>query len=382
MSVIPLRVDELSMSAATFTQTLLAASFVKLIAVRFSNPMNRLLGPRRLVEWSMTLFVSAIVAQILVPTVLLFFVASMTVGISIGFFITSLNGHASFWEEAAGKRRMSRLHGCLSLGICIGGGYAQLLLWVGIGHAWLSLVLLPVLAAIQTLSSQHMLNREELSHSDPQSEADPLPHSAQSSLPEKRRNLWASPAFWLFGCLMFLTAATELAALDWGTLFLTHGLGASPTLGAMMVFIFGGLMAIGRFSGDFFVTRFSFGTVLIGPMALAGLLLIVASLYDSVLLALIAFGVYGFATANAFPIILSESVGYLGIPRFQGIVWMVGSAQLGSLVGPAFFGLIGHYLSLSSLVTAIGGCVILYSLVTWVTAHLMKSRTQPSASSP
>ena len=373
-AMIPFRFDDLDLSEGLFSIALLTFSVTQLAGLRAAVHLENSFGSRRICEFIMPIFGLMITGLLWAPTLTLFFFCVSVAGTCTGLVEASINGQASLWEERSGKRRMSSFHGFFSLGVGFGGAFVRIGLWQGIDPLWLPFSVplvvgiwsvLPGIRLINDKDQDRITDKAPLGSGLSAGKGAPLTTSLPISPP---RAVWKQRLFWLFGSLMFVGASIEGAVIDWGALYMTNTLLTSSTVGATMIAIFGGAMTIGRFSGDRLVERFGYARVLMIPVLLSGLLLFTAVFLGHVLLALVAFGFFGFAFANTFPLILSEASSGLGLRRFQAIAWMVAFAHTGLFVGPAIFGLIAHFSSLSVTFTTVSIGAFALSLGVWLSS--------------
>ena len=211
------------------------------------------------------------------------FIALFLIGLSYPVVDIAMNVEADRIERSGGRRIMSTCHGCWSVGAVTGGLIATGFLKVGIPTGWhlliVALVLLPLALSIpRTL---------------PEVAASPATGRIAFTLPSRGI---LGLCFFLFGTLM-----VEVAARNWGAVFVSDVIKAAPVYAGLTYSAFALAMAVGRFVGDRLVDRF--GPVLVARtscvIAFAGLTLVV--LAGSPIEVVVGFAAAGLGVATGFP---------------------------------------------------------------------------------
>jgi MFS family permease len=164
--------------------------------------------------------------------------------------------------------------------------------------------------------------------------------------------VWTEPRTAAIGVIVLGMALAEGSANDWLPLIMVDGFALSAAVAALVYALFGLSMAIGRFSGGFFLDRFGRTPVMItsAVLAVAG----IATVSFAPGAALGAFGVvlWGLGAALGFPVALSAAGDdHVGAARRVSAVATAGYTAF--LVGPPVLGLIGEHVGLRSAIVVV-----------------------------
>jgi fucose permease len=129
---------------------------------------------------------------------------------------------------------------------------------------------------------------------------------------------------------------------DWSTIYIRMDLGASPATAAWGFAAFSLTMAIGRFSGDRLVARFSPAAILVAGAVIAAATLAVALLVGHPAAAVVGFAGMGLGLANVAPIVLSAAGRLPELAPGIGIAAVSTAGYGGFLAGPPLIGLVAE----------------------------------------
>jgi MFS family permease len=266
------------------------------LAVPFAGSLVSRFGPRSIMTVALPLTTLSIALPGWAFDVVTLFLALFVIGLTYPVVDIAMNVEADRIERTGGRRIMSTCHGCWSIGAVAGGLAATGFLKAGIPTSWhlviVALALLPLALAIPRL----------------------LPEVARS--PSTGRIAFTLPSrsilplcFFLFGALM-----VEVAARNWGAVFVTEVIRAEPVYAGLVYSAFAFAMATGRFIGDRVVDRFGPVTVARASaiLAFAGLGLVV--LAASPIQVIIGFAMAGIGVATAFPLSATAAAGRGDLP--------------------------------------------------------------------
>jgi len=260
---------------------------------------------------------------LLAPSFPLLLAACVLLGIGIGALDVSMNAHAVLVEERYGRPIMSSFHGLFSLGGLVGAALAGGAMQVGLPPA-------PHLVTAAAVLGAAVL------------EAWPLllptaPAPAGGPLFVLPRGRLA-----VLGAVALIAFMAEGAMGDWSAIYIRMELGASPATAAFGFGAFSLTMAIGRFSGDRLVARFSPAAILVAGAVVGALTLGVALLAGHPAAAVIGFAGMGLGLANVAPIVFS-AVGRLPeLAPAIGIAAVSTAGYCGFLAGPPLIGLVAE----------------------------------------
>jgi fucose permease len=128
--------------------------------------------------------------------------------------------------------------------------------------------------------------------------------------PAKQRDeaeAWLAKADEDLGAVRVCLDADRRVDADWSAIYICMELGASPAPAAYGFAAFSLTMAIGRFSGDRLVARFSPAAILVAGAVVSALTLGVALLAGHPAAAVIGFAGMGLGLANVAPIVFSAA---------------------------------------------------------------------------
>ncbi|WP_189670331.1 MFS transporter [Promicromonospora soli] len=250
-------------------------------------------------------------------------------------------------EAALGRVVVPGLHGCYSLGVAIGG-----LLGLAAGTVGLPVVAhLTAVAALTAAAAIFLVrNLAPAVGREPGSDLRrrvPITQSFRAAVA-----VWTEPRTAAIGVIVLGMALAEGSANDWLPLIMVDGFALSAAVAALVYALFGLSMAIGRFSGGFFLDRFGRTPVMISSAVLAVVGIATVSFAPGA--ALGAFGVvlWGLGAALGFPVALSAAGDDpVGAARRVSAVATAGYTAF--LVGPPVLGLIGEHVGLRSAIIVV-----------------------------
>lgn len=266
------------------------------LAVPFAGSLVSRFGPRSIMAIALPLTTLSIALPGWSFDIVSLFVALFVIGLTYPVVDIAMNVEADRIERMGGRRIMSTCHGCWSIGAVTGGLVATGFLKAGVSPGWhlliLALALLPL-----ALSIPRAL---------PPVAASPATGRIAFTLPSRGI---LPLCFFLFGTLM-----VEVAARNWGAVFVSDVIKAEPVYAGLVYSAFAFAMATGRFIGDPLVDKF--GPVLVArtslTIAFAGLSLVV--LAGSPIEVIAGFAMAGFGVATGFPLSATAAAGRGDLP--------------------------------------------------------------------
>ena len=266
------------------------------LAVPFAGSLVSRFGPRSILAVALPLTTLSIALPGWSLDIVSLFLALFVIGISYPVVDIAMNVEADRIERAGGRRIMSTCHGCWSIGAVGGGLIATGFLEAGVPPGWhlliLALALLPL-----ALSIPRAL---------PPVAASPATGRIAFTLPSRGI---LPLCFFLFGTLM-----VEVAARNWGAVFVSDVLRAEPVYAGLVYSGFALAMASGRFAGDALVDRFGPLLVARTSLALAFAGLVLAVLATSPIEVIAGFAMAGLGVATGFPLSATAAAGRGDLP--------------------------------------------------------------------
>lgn len=261
------------------------------------------------------------------------FVALMFAGSAISTLELGLNVKADEVEKHGGRPIMSTCHGFWSLGIMagsvIGSAFAALGVAAAVAIPLAAVIVLPVALVVGNVLPDH--GKEE--------------RIAAAAAP---RDKWQPPGPMLLGICLFVfgIGMTEGAIADWSAVFLRDVFGSPTAQAGIGYSVFAGLVAAGRFSGDWLRTRY--GAVAVarfcGVCALIGLGIVYFA--PAMQVAIAGFAVIGFGVSVGFPLAVTAAASLKDRPASASVATLSFIALTGFLIGPPMIGFVAEHTSM------------------------------------
>ena len=299
--------------------TLLAVAVSGIIADRFGRRILLSLG-------AFAIFVGLVLEGV-APRYVLFLVGAGCVGLGGGIFDALVSPLIVRMYPRDSEARLNAFHGCFSLGALL-AVLSTTLLYAGVSWQWAFLGAVPIALLVTGLFGTGRYPAQAASH---ESFA-----AARGSL---RR--WT---FWLLSAAMFLTTGAEIGITTWVPNFLKNALHATPIQQAVGFGAFAGAMVAGRLMVAKVVRRVGAPWVLLGS-ALAGILVILAATVSNSIVATIAlFAVAGLCQAGFWPTTLAYASRRLGDSSNTLFSLLAAFGIAGATVSPWLIGAMGDAL--------------------------------------
>jgi fucose permease len=251
-------------------------------------------------------------------------------GLGIGGGEVAMNIEGADVERLLGRPVLPTMHGFFSLGTVIGAAAGMLLTVIDFPVVWhlvaIGALTLPIaLTALRPIPSG--VGKE----------------SRQSRSQAGSPRVWRDTRLLLIGVVVLAMALAEGAANDWLPLIMVDGHGLDAALGSAVYLAFSAAMTAGRFTGGWFLARFSRAAVLGASAVIGGVGLALVIAVDNGVVAGAAVVLWGLGAALGFPVALSAA-GDSG-PNPAARVSLVATAgYVAFLVGPPALGFLGeHY---------------------------------------
>ncbi|MEV0467195.1 MFS transporter [Nocardia tengchongensis] len=226
------------------------------------------------------------------PNKIAAFVALGLYGIAVGIVDAGTNMQAVFIQHGYGRFILVSFYAAWSAGSITGALFVSAFetlkvpLWAAI------LTAAAVVAAGCLAVGPRLLGTDE-------AEAGPAEQEPTSSVPVR--------IFWIFGAVIALAFAIDLAVGNWSALYLKDELLSSSRTAALALAAYQGSSLIGRLTGDLWVRRFGLRTVVrvAAAVGAVGLLIVVAA--PGPLAAILGFLVAGIGLPVIAPLCFSEA---------------------------------------------------------------------------
>ena len=166
----------------------------------------------------------------------------------------------------------------------------------------------------------------------------------------------------LIGVVVLAMAFAEGSANDWLPLLMVDGHGFSPTSGSLIYAGFTLGMTVGRFTGGWFIDRYSRVAVVRASALLGGLGIAMIIFVDVDWIAGVSVLLWGLGASLGFPLTISAASD-TGPDAPTRVSVVATTGYLAFLVGPPLLGFLGEHYGLRSAMLVVLGLVIIAALV-------------------
>lgn len=245
-------------------------------------------------------------------------------GAATGVLDVSLNTHASHLERSLARSIFGRLHGMWSLGALIGAG---------IGTAAAAADVTPrtqflVTAAAAVVTTAPLLTRL-------------TSVSAREAPDATAARGWSRhPGVVALAVVALAGLVVEVAAADWGGVFVRTVVHAGPAASAAPFAVFSGLHLTVRLAGDRFVDRDSRASLLTVALSVSAVGMTLLAISTTTLFAYVSLGIVGAGVSLVFPMALAGAGQIVGVSSARGVATAAGTSYIGWSVTPPLIGLV------------------------------------------
>lgn len=345
--------DILSVSTAEMGTVLFGLSVGSMSGILCSAWLVKRFGTRNVIRTTMScaLFGMMILSLALwLSSAWLFAIGLGIFGASFGSAEVAINVEGAAVEREMNKTVLPMMHGFYSFGTLVGAGIGMALTAFGIPatlHILLAALvgIAPILIAIKAIPDGTGKNTaEDKRHS------------------EKGIPFYRDIQLMLIGVVVLAMAFAEGSANDWLPLLMVDGHGFGPTSGSLIYAGFTLGMTVGRFTGGWFIDRYS-RVAVVRASALMGALGIGLIIFvDSAWVAGVSVILWGLGASLGFPLTISAASD-TGPDAPTRVSVVATTGYLAFLVGPPLLGYLGEHYGLRSAMLVVLALVILAALV-------------------
>ncbi|WP_312948668.1 MFS transporter [Superficieibacter sp.] len=345
--------DVLSVSTAEMGIVLFGLSIGSMSGILCSAWLVKRYGTRKVIRITM---LGAALGMLVMSAALwcasaTFFAFGLAVfGGSFGSAEVAINVEGATVEREINKTVLPMMHGFYSFGTLVGAGIGMTLTALGISaniHILLAglAAFAPILICIKAIPDGTGQDSEE-----------------SKAAGEKGLPFYRDVQLMLIGVVVLAMAFAEGSANDWLPLLMVDGHGFSPTSGSLIYTGFTLGMTLGRFSGGWFIDRYS-RVAVVRACAIMGALGIGLIIFvDSPWVAGVSVLLWGLGASLGFPLTISAASDTgPDAPTRVSVVAITG--YLAFLVGPPLLGFLGEHYGLRSAMMLVLGLVIIAALV-------------------
>ena len=345
--------DILSVSTAEMGIVLFGLSIGSMSGILCSAWLVKRFGTRAVIRTTMcfAVFGMGILSVALWFASPVLFALGLTVfGGSFGSAEVAINVEGAAVEREMNKTVLPMMHGFYSLGTLAGAGVGMALTATGVSanlHILLAALvcIIPILTGIRAIPDGTGKNSADEQH------------SAEKGLP-----FYRDFQLMLIGVVVLAMAFAEGSANDWLPLLMVDGHGFSPTSGSLIYAGFTLGMTVGRFTGGWFIDRYSRVTVVRASAVMGALGIGLIIFVDNPWVAGVSVLLWGLGASLGFPLTISAASDTgPDAPKRVSVVAITG--YLAFLVGPPLLGFLGEHYGLRSAMLVVLGLVIIAALV-------------------
>lgn len=347
--------DTLSVSTAGMGIVLFGLSIGSMSGILCSGWLVKRFGTHTIIRSGMALMVTGMLGMgvaLSLSSPLLFALGLAVLGVGLGSSEVAMNVEGAIVEGLMKKTVLPMMHGFYSLGTLAGAGIGMsftAINFVAFGHLLLIglLVIVPIAVAIRAIP--HGVGKDN-----------PANNAANSTEPHPP--FYKDVQLLLIGTIVLAMAFAEGSANDWLPLLMVDGHGFSPTSGSLIYVGFTLGMTVGRFTGGWFIDRYSRVTV-VRACALMGILGIGMIVFiDNPLLAGVSVILWGLGTSLGFPLTISAA-GDTGPDPATRVSVVAACGYVAFLVGPPLLGFLGEHYGLRTAMLVVLALMVVAALI-------------------
>ncbi|WAH53478.1 MFS transporter [Pseudescherichia vulneris] len=361
--------DILSVSTAEMGAVLFGLSVGSMSGVLSSAWLVKRFGTRNVIRASMSVSVLGMMVLSLAlwfASPLLFAVGLALFGSSLGAAEVAINIEGAVVEQKMNKTVLPMMHGFYSLGTLVGAGIGMTLTAWGVTatlHVLLAalVAIVPILIAITAIPDGTGRN-----------------DAGEAQHKRKGRPFYRDTQLLLIGVVVLAMAFAEGSANDWLPLLMVDGHGFTPTSGSLIYTGFTLGMTVGRFTGGWFIDRYSRVTVVRASAIMGGLGIALIIFVDSAWVAGVSVLLWGLGASLGFPLTISAASD-TGPDAATRVSVVATTGYLAFLVGPPLLGFLGEHYGLRSAMMVVLALMVLAVIVARAVAkpgHTSASRSE------
>jgi len=345
--------DILSVSTAEMGVVLFGLSVGSMSGILSSAWLVKRYGTRKVIRATMSCAVLGMLVlsgALWLSSALCFAFGLAIFGGSFGAAEVAINVEGAAVEREINKTVLPMMHGFYSFGTLAGAGVGMMLTAFGISaniHILLAALfaILPIAIAIKAIPDGTGKNSAETAA------------TAEKGLP-----FYRDIQLLLIGVIVLAMAFAEGSANDWLPLLMVDGHGFSPTSGSLVYAGFTLGMTVGRFTGGWFIDRYSRVAVVRASAVMGALGIALIIFVDSAWVAGMSVILWGLGASLGFPLTISAASDTgPDAPTRVSVVAITG--YLAFLVGPPLLGFLGEHYGLRSAMMVVLSLVLIAAVV-------------------
>lgn len=346
--LIPFAQQRLHFNHADFGLLLLCGGLGAMLAMPATGKIVQRIGCRVPIGFALLLLAVLLPGLSLCSTPLMMAISLFLFGTASGSLGVALNIQAVVVEKNSLKSLMSGFHGMASLGGLAGVLTVTALLALGISP-WISALAVSLLLVVIAFLSVP-LSIKAVENTAPEQQS-----AAKKTLGQRL----PQPLIVLIGIACFIIFMTEGAAMDWSGIYLTHEYGVNTAFAGLAYTFFAIAMTTGRFTGHYLIRYFGEKKLLSYSAIFAAAGLALVSVAPHWWLVLAGYVLVGAGCSNIVPIMFSRAGRQTVMASAVALSCVSTLAYTGILVGPAFIGMIGELVGLSTVFIVLSALLLM-----------------------
>lgn len=345
--------DILSISTAEMGAVLFGLSVGSMSGILCSAWLVKRFGTRNVIRATMScavLGMTILSLALWLHSAWLFAFGLGVFGASFGATEVAINVEGAAVEREMNKTVLPMMHGFYSLGTLAGAGVGMVLTAVNVpatAHILLAamVAVTPIFIAIKAIPDGTGKNATDGSH------------AVEKGLP-----FYRDIQLLLIGVVVLAMAFAEGSANDWLPLLMVDGHGFSPTSGSLIYAGFTLGMTVGRFTGGWFIDRYSRVAVVRASALMGALGISLIIFVDSSWVAGVSVILWGLGASLGFPLTISAASD-TGPDAPTRVSVVATTGYLAFLVGPPLLGYLGEHYGLRSAMLVVLALVLVAAIV-------------------
>lgn len=345
--------DLLALSTAEMGIVLFGLSIGSMSGILCSAWLVNRFGTRKVIRATMSCAVVGMLvlsAALWFTSAVLFAIGLAIFGASFGSAEVAINVEGAAVEREMNKTVLPMMHGFYSFGTLVGAGIGMAVTGFGLPAA--PHILLAALAAVAPIA----IAIRAIPEGTGKNAAEAARHEG------KGQPIWRDAQLLLIGVIVLAMAFAEGSANDWLPLLMVDGHGFSPTSGSLIYAGFTLGMTLGRFTGGWFIDRYSRVTVVRASAVMGALGIGLIIFVDNPWVAGLSVLLWGLGASLGFPLTISAASDTgPDAPKRVSVVAITG--YLAFLVGPPLLGFLGEHFGLRSAMMVVLALVLVAAIV-------------------
>lgn len=328
-SRIPNIKNDLGLSEAQLGTMLLMLPIGQMITMPFSGKVVAKYGSGKTIAFVSILYAAVLCSISFASSIVALAITLFLFGVVGNIASIAVNTQAVGVEKLYGKSIMTSFHGGWSLAGFIGALIGMLTINLGWNTSWHFIAIFILIALNGIFNAKYVLPQH------------------LERIKEKQSTSFKPDGILIqLGIVGFFSMATEGAMFDWSGIYFQQVVESPVSLIILGYTAFMIMMALGRFVGDFLITKLGNQKVLIVSGSLMFIGMLSSVLFPNIVVSTIGFMLVGLGVACCVPTVFSMAGKHPSIPAGVAIALVSSISYLGFLLGPPVIGYVAEIFSL------------------------------------